>query len=167
MILAKKDVLEEIKKKNIRISPFNPKNLQAGSYDLTLDDKFKFFKQVKSFPIKNDSDYKKITYMKKAKKLLLNPGEFVLGITKERIRLPSDIAGWLSGRSRFARLGLLVHITANYVHPGINNKQVLEIYNASPVPLELHPGTRICQIIFERCSGKDGYKGKYAKQTTF
>jgi dCTP deaminase len=167
MILTDKDVLKEIKDNNIKITPFNKSNLEGSSYDLTLDNKFKFFKRVRSFPIKDDSDYKKITQMKTMKKLILNPGEFVLGITKERIKLSGDIAGWLSGRSRFARLGLLVHITANFVHPGVNNKQVLEIYNASPIPLEIYPGTRICQIIFERCSGSEKYKGKFATQTTF
>ena len=39
------------------------------------------------------------------------------------------------GRSRFARLGLFVHITAGFMNPGIKNKQVLEIYNASSVRL--------------------------------
>ena len=39
----------------------------------------------------------------------------------------------IEGRSRFARIGLFVHITAGFMNPGINNRQVLEIYNASNV----------------------------------
>jgi hypothetical protein len=31
---------------------------------------------------------------------------------------------------------------------GIDNRQVLEIYNASLNALALHPGTRVCQFVF-------------------
>ena len=100
----------------------------------------------------------------KAKSVLLLPNEFILGVTKERIKLPKNICGWLSGRSRFARLGLAVHVTANFVQPNINNVQVLEIRNLSEVPLKINSGTKICQIIFQRCEGKAKYKGKFGKQ---
>jgi dCTP deaminase len=68
------------------------------------------------------------------------------------------------GRSRFARLGLFVHITAGFMQPGINNRQVLEIYNASSYPLELVPGTRICQFIFMKMSGTATYQGRFSNQ---
>ena len=55
----------------------------------------------------------------------------------EKVTLASDICGWLEGRSRFSRLGLLVHISASFMQPGIENKQVLEISNQSPMPLAL------------------------------
>lgn len=34
------------------------------------------------------------------------------------------------------------------MNPGLNNRQVLEIYNASNHPLALFPGTKMCQFIF-------------------
>lgn len=68
------------------------------------------------------------------------------------------------GRSRFARLGLFVHITAGFMNPGIDNRQVLEIYNASNHPLELVPGTKICQFIFLRMHGEASYEGKFQSQ---
>ncbi len=43
---------------------------------------------------------------------LLLPGQACLGITRERIQLSTRLCGLLEGRSRFARLGLFVHITA-------------------------------------------------------
>jgi hypothetical protein len=63
----------------------------------------------------------------------LLPGQACLGITVETIQLAPGLCGLLEGRSRFARLGLFVHITAGFMQPGINNRQVLEIYNASNV----------------------------------
>ena len=96
--------------------------------------------------------------------LLLMPGELVHGITKENIRLPQNLAGWIEGRSRYARIGLMVHVTAGLVQPGCNNKQVLEISNMSPMPLALYPGTRICQIVLEEVKGKAEYQGKFREQ---
>lgn len=63
----------------------------------------------------------------------LNPGQCALAITHERVRLAPTLCGLLEGRSRFARLGIFVHITASFMQPGINNQQVLEIFNASNV----------------------------------
>jgi len=166
-ILSKETILDEMKKGNIKISPFNNKNLGPASYDLTLDNKFRFFdKKTKLIEINENSDYQKLTSFKRLKSVILLPGDLILGITKERITLESSICGRLSGRSRFARLGLGVHITADFVQPGIRNKQILEIKNLSNVPLKLNAGSKIMQIMFERIEGKASkYSGRFVKQT--
>jgi dCTP deaminase len=104
-------------------------------------------------PIREDTDFKTITEkitIKEGEAYLLLPGQCCLGITKENITLSPKYCGLLGrsrflnaklmiiiteGRSRFARIGLFVHITAGFMNPGINNRQVLEIYNASNVSL--------------------------------
>jgi len=165
MILTKKVILEEIKKGRIKIKPFNPKQVGPGSIDLTLDNKFRIFKKdIKKLKISEKSDYKKYTKLIRADKIILQPGQIALGITKEKIELPEDICGWLQGRSRFARLGLVVHITASFVHPGSVNKQVLEMINLNKFPLEIKAGTKILQLILERTEGKARLKGKFVNQ---
>ena len=89
----------------------------------------------------------------------------VLGITKEKVTLPEDIAGWLQSRSRYARIGLMSHSTAPFILPGISNHQILEIFNAGSHDLLLIPGEKICQLIFQRCEGNAKYKGKFKDQT--
>ncbi|MBW2981494.1 dCTP deaminase [Candidatus Woesearchaeota archaeon] len=164
MILTKNEILKEIKKGNIKIKPFNLKNIGPASIDLTLSDRFRLFRGNKKIILNEKTDYKKLTKGKKLKELVLKPGDFALGITKETIKLPDNLCGWLGGRSRFARLGLIVHITASFVQPGINNKQVLEIKNVSNNTLILKPGERLCQLIIEKAEGKAKYKGKFKKQ---
>ena len=95
----------------------------------------------------------------------MKPNEAVLGVTKEKITLAPHIAGWLEGRSRFARVGLMVHISSPFMQPGIYSHQVLEIANLAPTPLIIFPHTKICQFIFEYCKGEATYQGKFAKQT--
>ena len=164
MILTKNEILKEIKKGNIKIKPFNPNNIGPASIDLTLSDKFRVFEGNKKIVLSDKTDYKKLTKGKKLKELVLEPGEFAIGITKEQIKLPDNMCGWLGGRTRFARLGLIVHITAAFVQPGINNKQVLEIKNTSSNTLVLKPGGKFCQLIIERTEGKARYKGRFRKQ---
>lgn len=166
MILTKNIILKEIKLGRIKIKPFHIKNLGPASYDLTLGNKFRIFKSKKGIHhIHNTAKYEEITKIITVKdKYLLKPGETIHGITEERITLPEDICGWLQGRSRFARFGLMVHITASFVQPGVNNRQVLELNNASHNTLVIYPHTMIAQIIFERCEGKAKYKGRFRKQ---
>ena len=57
--------------------------------------------------------------------------------------------GKLEGRSRYARMGVIIHTTSALVQPGSDNRQVLEIVNLAPFPIKLSAGMRISQIVFE------------------
>lgn len=163
-VLAKDEIKRRIKNKDIKITPYQPRNIGAGSIDLTLANEFRVFdaKQNK-IEVSEKIDYKKLTKVVKGP-VELAPGEFMLGITKEIIKLPENVCGLLSGRSRFARLGLIVHATASFIQPGINNKQVLEIYNLSKKTLILKKGLKICQLTLVETIGKAKYQGKYKNQ---
>lgn len=164
MILTRDKILNEIKEKRISITPFSSKNIGPASIDLTLSNEFRIFLEDKKVNIDEKADYKKSSKLVKTNSLVLKPGDFVLGITKEKISLPNDICGKLTGRSRFARLGLAVHITATFMQPGINNRQVLEIKNAGNHDLVLKAGVKVCQLIIERTEGKAKYKGRFKSQ---
>ncbi len=167
-VLTGNEILKYLEVGKIGITPFEKDQVGPTSIDLTLGNKFRVFKKVKKiFHVKEDISYEGFTEVISVKEgdyLLLMPGELVHGITKEKIRLPEDLAGWIEGRSRFARIGLMIHVTAGLVQPGCDNKQVLEISNMSPMPMALHPGTRICQIILERLEGKARYEGAFKDQ---
>jgi dCTP deaminase len=165
MILTRNEILKQIKAGRIKIEPFNEKNIGPASIDLTLDSQFRVFKKGHmQFEVTDKADFEKITTVIKSKSYRLKPGELIHGITVEKITLPENICGWIQGRSRFARLGLMVHITAAFAQPGISNKQVLELFNAGNKDLIIKPGTKVCQFIFEECKGKGKYKGRFRTQ---
>jgi len=86
----------------------------------------------------------------------LNPGEFILGSTMERVTLPAVencLAARVEGRSSLARQGLIVHFTAPTIHTGFNGTITLEIINWGKLPIMLTPGMRICQLIIETVEG--------------
>jgi dCTP deaminase len=164
MIFAKKEILKLIEKEKIKIEPFDESAIGPASIDLTLDNKLRVFNS-KNKIIEEDVDYEKITkVIDISKGYVLKPGELVLGITKEKITLPENICGWLNSRSRYARIGLMSHITAPFIMPGVSNRQVLEIFNAGPNKIKLIPGTKICQLVFQECKGKAKYEGKFKEQ---
>ncbi|MEK6961551.1 MAG: dCTP deaminase [Nanoarchaeota archaeon] len=164
-ILTKPEILKAIKRGRIAIDPYDPSAVGPGSIDLTLDDKFRVFKRLKTVHDAKKTDYKDITKLVKRKTIVVRPGETILGITLEKVTLASDLCGWLEGRTRFARLGLLIHISASFMQPGISNKQVLEISNMGHTPLRLEAGMRICQFVFQKTVGKAKYQGQFKAQT--
>ncbi len=174
MILSKNEILKAVGSGRMAITPFDPAAVGSCSVDLHLGSQFRVFKKTgakKKIQV-NESTYFSKEFQKlsnvvevgKGGTLSLSPGELVLGVTREKIRLPGNICGRLEGRSRFARLGLLVHVSSSLVQPGVDNNQVLEIMNMSPFTLLLAPGTRVCQIVFDEMKGASAYAGAFQKQ---
>jgi len=76
-----------------------------------------------------------------------------LAMTRERVCLKREslIAARVEGRSSFARIGLIVHLTAPTIHAGFQGPITLEIINFGPFHVKFVPfKTRLCQLIFER-----------------
>jgi len=165
-VIARSELRRLIREGTVRIEPFEESQLGPASVDLHISNRFWIYGKVREiYHVTDRSDFRKVTREVTVKDyFVLMPGESVMAITVEKITLPDNICGRLEGRSRFARLGLMVHITASFMQPGIANHQVLEMYNASPIPLAIHPGTRICQFVFEYTIGKGRYRGRYTRQ---
>jgi len=168
-VLGKEAILAAIDAGAIAITPFSPERLGPASLDLTLASSFRVFRKVHQvIDVSDDTDYREYTdkiEIDPGQRILIMPGETVLGITHERLRLAPGICGWLEGRSRFARLGLMVHISAPFMGPGIDSQQVLEMSNFGPAPLAVAPGLAICQFVFQKLEGNEQYAGRFAGQT--
>ncbi|MBE3108975.1 MAG: dCTP deaminase [Acidobacteria bacterium] len=164
MILAKPEILRQIRDGRIKFEPYDEDAVGPASIDLTLDDKLRVFNSDQHITLA-DMDYKTLAKLVDITDgYLLKPGELVLGITKERITLPEDVCGWLNSRSRFARIGLMSHIAAPFLAPGISNRQILEIYNAGRNKIRLAPGMRICHVVLQECRGTATYTGAWKDQ---
>ncbi len=98
----------------------------------------------------------KLHYVRFGDKFVLHPRAFVLGITLEWIRLPRNIAGYVTSRSSWGRRGLNI-ATATGVHPGFTGCLTLELFNSGEVPIALYPGMAISQFFMhwvDTCSEK-------------
>ncbi|MEB3361144.1 MAG: dCTP deaminase [Synechococcaceae cyanobacterium] len=168
-VLGRQAILTAIEQGAITITPFHRELVGPASIDLTLANTFRVFRKVHQvIEVRANTDYRDITDKMEVpggQHILIMPGETILGITRERLRLGPGLCGWLEGRSRFARLGLMVHISAPFMGPGIDSQQVLEMSNFGPAPLAVYPGTPICQFVFQRLDGDERYAGRFAGQT--
>lgn len=169
MILSGDEIRRGVDAGRIKIDPYDPELVGTASVDLTVSRWFRRLFQhggpIDVLPEVDYRDYSEVIEVPAGGFLEVAPKETVLGLTRENIGVPEDMCGWFEGRSRFARLGLLVHISAGFMQPGTHNNQVLEISNMGHRPLRLYPGTPMCQFIFQRLVGTANHAGRFARQT--
>lgn len=78
----------------------------------------------------------------------LQPGEFILGASREIFNLPNNISAEYMLKSSLARSGL-EHLAAGWCDAGWNGSALtLELMNFSRRPLRLRPGMKIGQVKF-------------------
>lgn len=158
MILSDRDIRAAIKEGRVKIENDQPElfepHIHASSMDLRLGDTFKLYEHSK-FAVLDPKQPESFVgnmrtiIVKNGEPFIVQPGEFVLGVTREKITVPNDLVVRVEGRSSLGRLGIIVHSTAGFVDPGFSGTITLEISNLNRLPVALYPGMRICQLAFE------------------
>lgn len=162
MYLADKEILRRLDGMGIEgpepAHPFNPaEQVQPCSIDLRVSNVFwrpsrrrEFRRLVLRRPHAIDlrragvhdldalRDLKRVE-LKEGEFIGIKPGQVVMGRIYERFRMPPDCAGKIEGRSSYARLGLAVHLTGDFINPGWEGYMPLQMFNAGPYPILLPP----------------------------
>ncbi|MGH9066688.1 MAG: dCTP deaminase [Acidimicrobiales bacterium] len=153
MILSDRTIREELASGRVVIEPLSADAVQPSSVDLHVDRYFRLFRNHTMAVIDVRVDQEELTELVEVGEetpLMLHPGEFVLGSTRERVALPDDLVGRLEGKSSLGRLGLLIHSTAGFVDAGWDGHLTLELSNVANLPIKVYPGMKIGQISFLR-----------------
>lgn len=160
MILSDRDIRKAIAEGRVQVESSQQELFQyihASSMDFRLGNTFKLYEHSKFAildphnPESFAGNMRTIT-IPDGESFIVQPGEFVLGVTQEKISLPDDLVARVEGRSSLGRLGIIVHSTAGFVDPGFSGTITLEISNLNRLPVALYPGMRVCQIAFEQMS---------------
>jgi dCTP deaminase len=131
VILSDRDICKELAAGSLAFEPFIGGNqLQPASIEVRLAFE----------PRENESIY-----------MLLEPGEFRLAHTFERVRLPAYLAARVEGKSSLGRLGLLIH-AAGFIDPGFTGQITLELKNLSNEWIRLSYQQPVGQLAFIRLS---------------
>jgi dCTP deaminase len=155
LILSDRDILAAIESGVVGIEPFDRSDLQPSSVDLHVDRYFRTFHNARHPFIdvkKPMEDLTELVEVAEEEAFILHPGEFVLGSTRQYVRLPHDLVARLEGKSSLGRLGLLIHSTAGYVDPGFQGHLTLELSNVANLPITIYPDMPIGQISFFKLS---------------
>ena len=151
MVLSDRTIARLLGEGRIEIDPYDDSLLQPSSVDVRVDRYFRVFRNhvYPHIDVKvAQEDLTELVEIEGETPFILHPGEFVLGSTLERVRLPDDLVARLEGKSSLGRLGLLIHSTAGFIDPGFNGHVTLELSNVANLPITIYPEMKIGQISF-------------------
>ena len=82
----------------------------------------------------------------------IDPGDFALLLSEERVSIPPDLAAFISLRFGVALKGL-INISGRHVDPGFSGKLVFSVYNAGSNPVVMRRGDPVFMITFAHLDG--------------
>jgi len=148
MVLSDFDIKKFLSSGDINIDPLDQSMIKGGSYTFTLNN-------VLFVPKKQDLIDTKDTKVELDKikigeaGFVINPGDFLLGQTKEKLSISQRLACILDARTSLARIGLNALQGSTFVEPGqAESHETLEISNIGKSPIKIYPGMKIVKGIF-------------------
>jgi dCTP deaminase len=102
MVLSDQAIRRLIEAGRIGIDPYDAGLMQPSSLDVRVDRLFRVFRNSRYPFIDVKAEQEELTELVEvdgAEPFILHPGEFVLGSTLERVRLPDDLVARLEGKS--------------------------------------------------------------------
>jgi dCTP deaminase len=155
VVLSDRSIRRLLGEGRIGIDPYDESLLQPSSVDVRVDRYFRVFRNHE-YPYINvkeaQEDLTELVEIEGDTPFILHPGEFVLGSTLERVRLPDDLVARLEGKSSLGRLGLLIHSTAGFIDPGWDGHVTLELSNVANLPITIYHRMKIGQLSFVQLS---------------
>jgi dCTP deaminase len=161
-VLTKEEILERVKKGDIAFRPgLDSFQLQMHAVDLRLGFTFLIPKvwrmtdrgreALSIDPLRDHGpEYFDVIELEQGQSFDLLPEEYVLVSTFETIKVPNDLMAILYPRSSVNRKGLSVDLTG-IIDSGYEGPLTLPIRNNTRSQvIQLHPGERFCQIVFEQ-----------------
>jgi len=135
------------------ISPFDEERLKNGAYELSLGSQV-FQTGTKPRAIKN---------LTKKEKIYIEPGQFALLLTEEKVKIPNEKIAFISIKASVKFNGL-VNVSGFHVDPGFEGKLLFSVYNAGPSTIVLSQGTSYFPIWIAELSESQTYHGTHSGQ---
>ena len=86
--------------------------------------------------------------LKRGEYIVIKPGDFVLLITRETIKLPKDVMAFISMRFDYKQKGL-INVSGFHVDPLYNGKLIFSAFNAGPKDIVLKENDAVFMIFFQ------------------
>jgi len=132
MALSDSEIQDALAEKSLVIDPFDEASLNPAGYDLRL-----------------------------SAEVALEPSEYRLVATMERVELSRDLVGVLHIRSSLAREGVLASLAL--VDPGFRGQLTISLFNGGNKAIRLKAGERFVQLTLLRLGRQavTKYEGRY------
>src|SRR5436189_6157050 len=120
MVLSDRTIARLLDEQRIIIEPYDESLLQPSSVDVRVDRFFRVFHNAR-YPFidvkEPQEELTELVEIDDETPFILHPGEFVLGATLERVRLPAGLVARLECKRSLGLLVLLIHSTAGFTGP--------------------------------------------------
>lgn len=165
MVLSDKSLKELLNSKELVITPYCADQLGPTSIDLHLGHMIVKYTCTSVDLKQSHNTY--TSFQITSGGYAIQPGEFVLASTYEKVTIPNGYQGFIETRGSIARAGLQVHNTDGHIDPGSDHIITLEIVNNNNIPVVIYPEILICQIFLIKLTTlcDSVYCGKYLGQT--
>jgi dCTP deaminase len=160
LILTGPEIIDQVRRRRIVISPFTDEFVNPNSYNYGLGSTIL---QSGRQPFDCAATPEWETVRIGAKGIVLQPERLYLGHTAETLGSEEFVTS-LVGRSSLGRLGLFLQVTADLGHQGAVHRWTLEMHCVQPV--RVYAGMRIGQVSFWAPTGPaKAYEGHYARHS--
>lgn len=160
VVIGYKEILKLIKQKPSLIENVEEENIQPSGVDIRVKCVYRL-KNGGSMGV-NGRKTPEIEVVKNeiGKKVILEPNEFVLVETMEKVNMPKNLMAIILPRSSLFRCGVSLHTAV--VDPGFIGTLTFGMKNLSKFPFEIEIGSKMGQMVFEEVKGNVKlYNGKY------
>ncbi|MEP7288857.1 MAG: dCTP deaminase [Chloroflexota bacterium] len=170
--------IRKMVKEHRMIEPFEEKQVRQGvisyglssyGYDIRVSDEFKIFTPTPYNTVVDPKHLDERSLMSfKGDVCIIPPNSFALAVTIEYFRIPRNVLALTTGKSTYARAGIITNVTP--LEPEWEGNVTLEISNTTSLPAKIYSNEGIAQVLFyeadEACEvSYADKKGKYQGQT--
>lgn len=154
---------DQVKKNNISYG------LSSYGYDIRIADKFKIFKGFSKDTVDPKDIRPGLFEDYEGLSCIIPPNSFILAMSLEHFKIPSNVLALCTGKSTYARIGVIVNVTP--LEPSWEGYLTIAISNTSPSNAKVYANEGLAQVVFfessEQCDiTYADRKGKYQAQTS-
>jgi len=120
--------------------------LSAYGYDMRLHNEFKVFTGLPDLILDPKAISPDAFKVHQGDTCLIPPNIFILARSVEFFRIPRNVVTLTSGKSTYARCGVIVNVTP--FEPEWQGYVTISISNTASVPARVHAGEGIAQVLF-------------------
>lgn len=171
MYLSKEKINEYLDNNNLIIRPLLSRDSQVNNISVDLRLGCDFLVSIQGRDSLIDASYEngkhgninnffQETRRQLGDTFILHPGQTVLAVSLEYLKIPKDVLGIISLRSSYARLGLSI---SSSLEPGYCGCISLELTNGSKNPIKLTVGVCLLQIRFAQVTHEQEYYSRRRK----
>ncbi len=150
--LGNKSILKCILENDV-VEPFDENRIKNGAYELSLG------AQV----YQTNPRSKEIKKLDTGGIIHIEPGQFALLLTEEKVRIPKDKIAFISIKAKIKFKGL-VNVSGFHVDPDFSGRLLFGVYNAGPATIVLKRGENYFPMWLAELSEKQNYKGTHTNQ---